>query len=114
MQYISPEGLREDGRRPTEIRKLRASLGSISEADGSAYLEQGNTKILAAVYGPHEPKYHARGFQEKPIIHCYLSFATFSMTSRRRKPLGSLKTQEISQSIQDAIGAALLNTLYPK
>ena len=25
-----------------------------SQADGSAYVEQGNTKVLAAVYGPHE------------------------------------------------------------
>jgi ribonuclease PH len=25
-----------------------------SQADGSAYIEQGNTKCLAAVYGPRE------------------------------------------------------------
>ncbi len=26
----------------------------LSQADGSAYIEQGNTKCLAAVYGPRE------------------------------------------------------------
>ena len=29
-------------------------LGVFDQADGSAYIEQGNTRVLAAVYGPHE------------------------------------------------------------
>jgi len=38
----------------SELRRIRCSLGVFAQADGSAYLEQGNTKVLAAVYGPHE------------------------------------------------------------
>ena len=29
-------------------------MGIIDKADGSAYVEQGNTKALATVHGPHE------------------------------------------------------------
>ena len=29
-------------------------MGLLTQADGSAYLEQGNTKVLATVYGPHD------------------------------------------------------------
>jgi exosome complex component RRP41 len=29
-------------------------MGLFARADGSAYFEQGNTKVLAAVYGPRE------------------------------------------------------------
>ena len=47
-------GLRIDGRRPNELRKLTCKLGVLHQADGSAFLEQGNTKILASVYGPHD------------------------------------------------------------
>lgn len=47
-------GLRIDGRRPLELRQIRVKLGVFRQADGSAYLEHGNTKILAAVYGPHQ------------------------------------------------------------
>lgn len=47
-------GLRVDGRRPPELRKLQCQLGVFKQADGSALLEQGNTKVLATVYGPHE------------------------------------------------------------
>uniref|UniRef100_UPI0018DF43F6 hypothetical protein n=1 Tax=Streptomyces fildesensis TaxID=375757 RepID=UPI0018DF43F6 len=54
MEYVNPEGLRQDGRRPMEIRQLRAHLGTVDKADGSAVFEMGNTKVIAAVYGPRE------------------------------------------------------------
>jgi len=54
MTMLSDQGLRMDGRRPTELRKLSCRLGVFTQADGSAYIEQGNTKVLATVYGPHE------------------------------------------------------------
>jgi exosome complex component RRP41 len=54
LQLLSEYGLRVDGRRPNELRQIRCKLGVFNQPDGSAYLEQGNTKVLAAVYGPHE------------------------------------------------------------
>ena len=110
--YISPEGLRQDGRSPTDIRKLRASLGTLPAANGSAYLEQGNTKVLCAVYGPHEPR--GRSNVEKVIVNCQLSIAPFAMGTRRRRPLGALRTQEMSTSIGDALETALLTSVYPR
>lgn len=46
-----------DGRRANELRKITAKTSVFSQADGSAYIEQGNTKCLAAVYGPREVIY---------------------------------------------------------
>ncbi|RZC44365.1 hypothetical protein C5167_037320 [Papaver somniferum] len=54
MEYVSPEGLRLDGRRPMEMRQIRAELGAVANADGSAVFEMGNTKVIAVVYGPRE------------------------------------------------------------
>lgn len=51
---IITQGLRVDGRRPPELRRLQCQLGVFQQADGSAFLEQGNTKVLATVYGPHD------------------------------------------------------------
>ena len=56
QSLISPEGLRQDGRRVGEIRRLRCRLGAAPRADGSAYAEMGNTKVLATVCGPHEAR----------------------------------------------------------
>eukprot|EP01043_Picozoa_sp_COSAG02_P118477 COSAG02_NODE_55069_length_292_cov_1.196891_1_plen_52_part_01 len=49
QEYVSPEGLRLDGRRPGEVRRVRCSLGVLARADGSAMYEQGNTRVMAAV-----------------------------------------------------------------
>lgn len=44
MEFISPEGLRLDGRRPRELRQLQCELGVLDSADGSAMFTMGNTK----------------------------------------------------------------------
>lgn len=54
LELLSDQGYRIDGRKATELRKIQARMGVFAQADGSAYLEQGNTKALAVVYGPHE------------------------------------------------------------
>lgn len=47
MEFVSPEGLRLDGRRPKELRRLACELGCLPHADGSAQLQMGNTKVGA-------------------------------------------------------------------
>lgn len=54
LELLSDQGYRIDGRRAGELRKIQARMGVFAQADGSAYIEQGNTKALAVVYGPHE------------------------------------------------------------
>ncbi len=53
-RLIDERGLRTDGRRPDELRPIRIELGVLKNADGSAIFEMGNTKVIAAVYGPKE------------------------------------------------------------
>ncbi|CAA2954496.1 exosome complex component RRP41 homolog [Olea europaea subsp. europaea] len=67
MEYVSPEGLRLDGRRPTEMRQLRAEVGVVAKADGSASFEMGNTKVIAAVYGPRE-------------VNCFINLTGYGMS----------------------------------
>ena len=110
---MSPEGLRQDGRAPKDIRKLRASLGVLPAANGSAYIEQGNTKVLCSVYGPHEPR-GQRDMVDKVIVNCHLSIAPFALTTRRRRPLGVWRAQEMATAIGDALEAAMLTSVYPR
>lgn len=55
---VSPEGLRVDGRRPPELRRLVVDVAPYHPghpiADGSARYEQGNTVVSATIYGPRE------------------------------------------------------------
>ncbi|CAM9677357.1 unnamed protein product [Ectocarpus sp. 12 AP-2014] len=50
------EETRRDGRRANQIRPLAAEQGILNRADGSARFVQGNTSVLAAVYGPAPAK----------------------------------------------------------
>ncbi|XP_056166309.1 exosome complex exonuclease RRP46 homolog [Syzygium oleosum] len=43
---------RADGRSPNQLRPLSCSRGVLNRAHGSASWAQGNTQVLAAVYGP--------------------------------------------------------------
>ena len=58
-------------------------MGVFGQADGSAYLEQGNTKVLAAVYGPHDISRDTRLRQQhdRVVVNCQYSMAVFSTSS---------------------------------
>ena len=62
-----------DGRRPPELRKLQCQIGVLKQADGSSFLEQGNTKVLASVFGPHDVS------MLSIIVKCYQCSCHFSM-----------------------------------
>ncbi|BAT92754.1 hypothetical protein VIGAN_07158100 [Vigna angularis var. angularis] len=101
MEYVSPEGLRLDGRRPMEMRQIRAEIGAVSKADGSAMFEMGNTKVIAAVYGPRE-------------VRCEYSMANFSTRDRMRKSKGDRRSTEISLVIRQTMEASILTHLLPR
>jgi hypothetical protein len=53
----------------------------LSESDGSAYVELGNTKVLIAIYGP-KPVEGRPGFVERATVHADVKYAPFSGRSR--------------------------------
>lgn len=55
MEFISPEGLRMDGRRPKELRRLSCQLSVLASADGSAVFQMGNTKVCTKRVGSGWP-----------------------------------------------------------
>ena len=78
-----------DGRRANELRKVKCKMGLFDKADGSAYFEQGNTKVVAVVYGPREVARANRGEDsaqhDMALVRCQYSMATFSTGERKRK-----------------------------
>jgi len=113
-------GLRIDGRRPLELRQIRVRLGVFKQADGSAYLEQGHTKILATVYGPHQPRGAAArstaSKSTKGIINCQYSTAVFSFTAgeRKKRPRGDRKSQDRCVQLRHAMEAILNLDQFPR
>ncbi|XP_031570086.1 exosome complex component RRP41-like [Actinia tenebrosa] len=114
LEILSPEGLRLDGRRPHELRKIVCRVGVLSQADGSAYIEMGNTKALATVYGPHEVTSKAKALHDRVLLNCQFGMATFSTGERKRKPRGDRKSTELSMIIRRTFEAAIITELYPR
>jgi exosome complex component RRP41 len=72
LEYINISGLRQDGRRPRELRRLRSEMGLFRSADGSALFEMGQTQVLAVVYGPCAVA-RGRGEHDEVTINCDFS-----------------------------------------
>ena len=45
---IDSSGIRHDGRKLNELRPIKLEVGMLKNADGSAYIEMGKNKIIAA------------------------------------------------------------------
>ena len=113
MELINKAGLRIDGRRPDQLRPIRIEAGVLKQADGSAYLEWGGNKVLAAVYGPREC--HPRHDQDptKARVRVRYNMAAFSVSDRKR-PGPDRRSQEISKISSEALEHVILTNLYPK
>ena len=113
MELINKEGLRMDGRRPDQLRPLKIEAGVLKQADGSAYLEWGGNKVMAAVYGPREC--HPRHDQDptKARVRVRYNMAAFSVSDRKR-PGPDRRSQEISKIASEALAHVVLTNLYPK
>lgn len=113
IKFIDENGLRIDGRRPDELRQIKIEAGVLENADGSAYVEFGKNKVLAAVYGPREC--HPRHLQNpsKAIIQCKYNMMTFSVSDRKR-PGPDRRSVEISKIISEALESVVQTELFPR
>ncbi|XP_070667252.1 exosome complex component RRP41 homolog isoform X2 [Malus domestica] len=108
MEYVSPEGLRLDGRRPMEMRQIRGEIGVVDKVDGSAVFEMGITKVIAAVYGPREVQNRSQQMNDRALVRCEYTMANFSTGDRMRKP------KEISLVIRQTMEACIMTHLMPR
>ncbi|MFW9993808.1 MAG: exosome complex exonuclease Rrp41 [Candidatus Odinarchaeota archaeon] len=112
-RLIDNKGLRLDGRKADELRPITLKVGILERANGSAYIEHGNNKILVAVYGPREihPKHLA--LPNKANVRCEYRLATFSV-NERKSPAPRRREHELSKIIQEALESAIFTERYPR
>ena len=110
---IDSKGLRTDGRKLDELRPIRLEVGNLSRPDGSAYIEHGRNKILAAVWGPRELHPRHLAISDRALLRVTYRMATFSVSDRKR-PAPSRREHEISMVIRQALEPMLFLELYPR
>ncbi len=113
MKLIDDNGVRLDGRKFDELRPVRIEAGVLRRADGSAYIEWGGNKVLAAVYGPREA--HPRHIQDpaRALVQCRYNMAPFSVSDRKR-PGPDRRSVEISKVISEAFSAVVFKEQFPR
>ena len=113
IRLIDGNDKRRDGRTADELRPIKMEAGILERADGSAYLEWGNNKVMAAVYGPRE--LHPRFLQDptKAYIKCNYNMAPFSVAERKR-PGPDRRSTEISKIIAEALDNVIFTNQFPK
>lgn len=112
-KLIDEKDVRSDGRKLNEMRPINIEVGLLGNADGSAYIEQGKNKILAAVYGPREihPKHQA--LPDRAALRCRYHMAPFSV-QERKSPAPSRREHELSKVIREALEPSIFTEYYPR
>jgi exosome complex component RRP41 len=113
LLFDQSTGLRHDGRKPDEMRPVKMSVGVLPNAQGSALVEFGKTKVVAAVYGPREALPRFMTLPDRAILRVRYHMAPFS-TKERKSPAPSRREIELSKVIREALEAAVISELYPK
>jgi exosome complex component RRP41 len=104
---------RIDGRAVDELRPIKIEAGVLKRADGSAYLQWGENRVLAAVYGPREM--HPRHAQDptRAVVQCRYNMAAFSVSDRKR-PGPDRRSVEISKVISEAFSYVVFKEQFPR
>jgi exosome complex component RRP41 len=112
-KLIDKKGCRLDGRKFDELRSIKLEVGVLSNADGSAYIEQGKNKILAAAYGPREVHPKHLTLNDRMLLRCRYHMAPFSV-QERKSPAPSRREVELSKVIREALEPAIFLEYYPR
>jgi exosome complex component RRP41 len=112
-KLIDKKGHRLDGRKPDELRPIKIEVGILSNADGSAYIEQGKNKILAATFGPKEMHPKHLSLPDRMVLRCRYHMAPFSV-QERKSPAPSRREVELSKVIREALEPSVFVEFYPR
>ena len=118
---LALSNLREDGRKPEEIRRMRIQMGPVSSSSGacggSAVVEMGLTQVLATARGPISCTRRSDERPDRAIVEVSIKLAPFAPSGGDRRivnPNSDRRLIEMSHLIKRALEATLLLHLFPK
>ena len=130
---LALSNLRNDGRKPEEIRRMRIQMGPInttsssggsggdsnalsSAVGGSALVEMGLTMAVATVRGPVECARRSDELPDRAVLDVTFKAAPFAPSGDRRvtNPNTDRRLIESSHLLKRSLEAAVLLHLYPK
>ncbi len=114
IRRLAREGKRVDGRALHEHRPVRAEVGVLSSADGSATVSYGDTVVMAAVYGPREVHPRHIALSDRAVLRVRYHMAPFSTHEERKRPEPTRREIEISKVIREALEPVVILKQFPR
>lgn len=107
-------GIRNDGRKIEELRPVKIKAHVLNAADGSAYIEWGNNKIIAGVYGPKEciPRHIASPL--RAVVKCVYNMSPFASRQEHGRSGPSRRSRELSMVIRNVFENVIKLEEFPK
>ncbi|KAI8842983.1 ribosomal protein S5 domain 2-type protein [Chytridium lagenaria] len=103
---------RSDGRSSESFRPFFAKTGMIRQANGSAYMEAGNLKVVCGVYGPRQQITGKRS-SETGVLVCDFRYASFAL-KKRKGFMRESQEAENAMLMKQALTPAVRLHKYPK
>lgn len=103
---------RLDGREIEDLRPIKAEVGIIPNASGSAMFSFGDTIAIAAVYGPKKMHPQHQQDPEKGVLRCEYNMMSFSVSDRIR-PGMNRRSIEIGKITEWALEPTVITKKYP-
>eukprot|EP00440_Ansanella_granifera_P006437 gb/GFBE01006981.1/.p1 GENE.gb/GFBE01006981.1/~~gb/GFBE01006981.1/.p1 ORF type:complete len:235 (+),score=39.68 gb/GFBE01006981.1/:1-705(+) len=97
--------LRLDGRESNQMRPPAVELRPLLRSDGSARFKFGNTVVVAAVFGPREPKSRAREVFDR---------ATLDVIVRPRVGIPGAFERQLESHLARQLDHVVIHTEYPR
>lgn len=112
-EYIGPTGLRLDGRRPLEARKMKVQFGTIANCQGSCTVEMGGSKVCASIFGPRECTSMQEARHDEAVLTCEVVVAAFAGANRRNPQRRGKLSDDVSTSVVQVARSVVLLSQYP-
>ncbi|ORZ10145.1 ribosomal protein S5 domain 2-type protein [Absidia repens] len=107
---LTENNQRLDDRAFDDLRPIFMKTGLVTQANGSTYIEMGNTKVVCAIWTAAVEKV---GFSPHGTLNCEFKFATFSC-AKRRGHMRDAQEREFSHTLIQALTPAVRLELIPK
>jgi exosome complex component RRP41 len=113
LKLIAADGKRLDGRTFDQLRDIRIDVGVLEGAVGSAYVEWGDNKVIAGVYGPRDvyPKFFAKA--DRAIVRTIYSMSTFASLEEHGRAGPNRRSNEISMVLAEAFENVVMIEKFP-
>ncbi|KAH9814101.1 ribosomal protein S5 domain 2-type protein [Melampsora americana] len=125
IEILSSAGLRQDNRRPYELRQIDFKIltSSPNSLDGSSSVSHGLTKVTSSISGPKESTntHHKTSSTIKSnsnsnlgSIQVYVNMSPFSTSDRKKSSKMDKRLMDLSYSIQNTFESVIMLNLYPR